>query len=268
MKEMDKNPKQNLELDIISLLKTLLSKLWLMILVGAIAAGGAFCVTKIMIKPTYRCSFTAYVNNRQAQTSKDTLTSSDLSAAKMLVETYTKIICSNSILTAAGDSIHSDLSYPELRGMVTTEIQGETEIISVHVISRDPQFSYDLANAIASVAPGYMSEIVEGSSMKIIDYPMYSSSRYKPSYFRYAVFGFFAGVLLVMIFVIIRYFLDDTVKNESDVENRFGLPILGVIPDLAESSDKRADYYSYEYGGSSGKHNEERSEKDNEKKES
>lgn len=41
MKEMDKNPKQNLELDIISLLKTLLSKLWLMILVGAIAAGGA-----------------------------------------------------------------------------------------------------------------------------------------------------------------------------------------------------------------------------------
>ena len=250
--EQKQKSRSEVEIDIIPILKALWSKLWLLILVGVIFAGLAFGATKLLVKPTYRCGFTAYVNNQHAQLSKDSLTSSDLNAAKQLVETYVRIVRSNRILTAAAESISLDRPYSKLQNRVTADVQGETEIIDVHVENQDPQLAYDLANAIATVAPQHMSDIVEGSSMKIIDYPVYNTKRYKPSYIKYSLLGFLFGVLLIAVFVIIRFVKDDTVRSESDVEQRFGLPILGVLPDNSSSGRSKDGYYSYEYGYSYG----------------
>ena len=88
--------------------------------------------------------------------------------------------------------------------------------------------------------------------MKIIDYPQYTENRYKPSYIRYAVIGFAIGALLVAAWVIVRYFMDDTVKNENDLESRFSLPILGIIPDVSKAGSFGLgynDYYSYDHNG-------------------
>ena len=234
------------EIDIIPILKELLKKLWLIILVGLILGGAVFVGTKILIKPTYRSGFTAYVNNKQGKESTDYLTSSDVTASKQLVLTYQKILTSNTILTAAAKSMELDASYNTLQKLVSTEVKDETEIISVFVVDTDPQFAYDYAQAISKTAPQYMAQIVEGSSMKIIDYPEFSDKRYKPSYSNFALIGFLIGALIVIVFVIIRYFMDDTVKSEGEVENKFALPILGIIPDVTKASNKGSDYYYYE----------------------
>ena len=68
---------REIEIDLVPIFKAVISKLWLMILIGAIFAGIAFGATKVIIKPTYRCSFTAYVNN---QSGKDSLTQQDINA--------------------------------------------------------------------------------------------------------------------------------------------------------------------------------------------
>lgn len=232
------------EINLIPLLKELLKKLWLIVLVGLIVGGSVFIATKIMIKPSYRSGFTAYVNNKQGnQKDNDFLTSSDVTASKQLVLTYQKILTSNTILTAAAESIGVDLSYSTLLKKVTTEVKDETEIISVYVEDTDPEFAYEYAQAIAKIAPQYMAQIVEGSSMKIIDYPEYSDKIFKPNYMRFALIGFLIGAVIVMIIVIIRYFMDDTVKGESDIESRFTIPILGVIPDISKASNSHSDYY-------------------------
>ncbi|MER2149681.1 MAG: Wzz/FepE/Etk N-terminal domain-containing protein, partial [Ruminococcus sp.] len=234
------------EINIFPLLKELVKKLWLIILVGLIVGGAFFLGTKLLIKPSYRSGFTAYVNNKQGKQATDYLTVSDVNAAKELVLTYSNIITSKTILTNAAKKIGVDLPYDVLARMVSTESKDETEIISVYVVDTDPQLAYDYAQTIAKIAPVYIAEIVEGSSMKIIDLPEYSDKRYKPSYLRYAIIGFLIGALLVVAFVIIRFFIDDTVKNEGDVEKKFALPILGVIPDVNSASSKGSDYYSYE----------------------
>lgn len=244
--ENKRNESQELEINIIPLLKELLRKLWLIVLVGLIIGGAVYVGAKVFIKPSYRSGFTAYVNNKQGKQNTDYLTSSDVNAAKELVLTYRSIITSNTILTAAAESINIDLSYDSLAKRVSTEIKNDTEIISVYVVDTDPQFAYDYAQAIAKTAPAYMSQIVEGSSMKIIDVPEYSEKRYKPSYLRYGIIGFLIGALIVIVFVIIRHFMDDTVKTEGEIEDKFALPILGVIPDVTKASNKSSDYYYYE----------------------
>ena len=247
--EMKQRRKSEKEIDIMPLLKTLLSRVWMMILVGLIAAGAVFGVTTLTIKPTYRCGFTAYVNNQHSQASKDMLSNSDLIAAQQLVKTFSYIIRSNSVLQASLKSIDSDIDYHELSGMVTTQIRDETELITVYVENEDPQLAYELADAIAKTAPSYVSDIVEGSSMKIVDYPEFSNRRYKPNYLRFSIIGFLVGALLVAVLVTIRFFRDDTIKNESELETRFALPVLGVIPDINQIKDS-GSYYSSNYGNS------------------
>lgn len=244
--ENKKSEAPEMEIKIIPLLKELLKKIWVIALVGLIVGAAVFVGAKVFIKPTYRSGFTAYVNNKQSnQKDKDSLTSSDVTASKQLVLTYQKILTSNTILTAAADSIDVDMPYSSLRKMVTTEVKDDTEIISVFVENKDPQFAYDYAQAISKTAPQYMAQIVEGSSMRIIDYPEYSDTRYKPDYIRFAIFGFLGGAFLVIIWIIIRYFMDDTVKAEAEIETRFSIPILGVIPDISKASNDRSDYYYY-----------------------
>lgn len=243
--ENEKNESRELEINIIPLLKELLKKIWLILLVGLIVGGAVFVGAKLMIKPTYRSGFTAYVNNKQSKENTDYLSSSDVTASKQLVLTYQKILTSNTILTASAESMGIDSSYDSLNRKVSTEVKDDTEIISVYVVDKDPQFAYDYAQAISKTAPQYMAQIVEGSSMKIIDYPEYSDKRYKPSYIRFGLIGFLIGALIVIVFVIIRHFMDDTVKNESDIESSFSIPILGVIPDVSKASNRRSDYYYY-----------------------
>lgn len=245
MENNERNRKE-IEIDLWPVLRALWSKLWLIILIGALFAGIAFGATKIFIKPTYRCGFSAYVNNAH---NKESLTYQDINAGKQLVDTYVTVIRSNKILAAAAESVGVDLSVGALKKTVTASVQGETEVISVYVENRDPQTAYVLANAIANTAPTYMSDIVEGSSMKIIDYPMYSDTRYKPNYIHYALLGFLVGALLVAIKVIIDTLRDNKVKSEHEIEERFSIPVLGVIPDVLQSSEKNSKgYYAYSYG--------------------
>lgn len=249
---MEKKEKRSTdkEIDLIPILKAIWAKLWLMLLVGVIVSVVVYGATKLFIKPTYRSGFTAYVNNQHAQSDKSGLSNQDLIAAQQLTKTYSHIICSNSVLTASLNSIDSDLTYAEFSKMVSTSAKDETELISVYVVNTDPQLACDLANAIAKTAPKYMSDIVEGSSMKIVDYPRVPQSNYGPSYLKFAIFGFLFGFLAVLVFVLVRFFLDDSVSDEGELETRFSLPVLGIIPDIESSSkSKSSSYYSsYGYG--------------------
>lgn len=248
---MEKKKRNNAdrEIDLLPLLKALLLKLWLMLLVGFIVAAAVYGSTMIFIKPTYRSGFTAYINNQKAQSSdKSVLTNQDLVAAQSLTKTYSHIICSNSVLSAALQSIDSDLTFKEFSRMVSTKIEDETELITVYVVNRDPQLACDLANAIVKTAPSYMSDIVEGSSMKIVDYPQVPESRFGPSYLKYGLFGFIFGFLVIAVIEIIRFFKDDSIKDENELEMRFSIPVLGIIPDVAQSNKGGSSYYSEGYG--------------------
>ena len=245
------------EINMVPLLLHLLKKLWIILLVALVCGAMAFTATKLFVKPTYRCGFTAYVNNNS-----DFLTASDVNAAKEIVKTYTNILKSNTVLASADEAYHINYSVGELKKMIQTEIQPETEIIQVFAIAKSPEEAYAIASAVASTAPAIMADIVEGSSMKIVEYPQVPKNIYQPSYIKYAAFGFLIGFLLAAAFFVIRYLRDDTITDESELENRLNATVLGVIPDaFARSSRKSKYYYNYYYEKSDSEKGAEKNEK-------
>lgn len=235
------------DINLIPLLTHLLKKLWIIILVGIIAGGLGYTAAKLFIRPTYKCSFTAYVNNKKAATTSDYLNSSDVSAAKQLVLTYSQIFKSNTIMASADEAMSTSYDIKKLKGMVGTEIQDETEIIQVYAVANSPDEAYEIASAIANVSPKIMADIVEGSSMKIVEYPQRPDSIYKPNYRSYTIAAIIIGALLTAAVLVILYLRNDTVTDEEELEGRFSVPVLGVIPDVNQRPSSKSGYYNYYY---------------------
>lgn len=233
------------------LVQALLRRWWLIALVAVAAAVLVFAGTKLFVTPTYRSGFTAYVNNRADDDKQTVLSNADLSASRYLTYTYAQIIRSRSVLEKAAEQAGLTYSYSDLSDMVTTSILSDTEIISVYVVSESPAVSMAYAAAIAEVAVTEISNIVDGSSMRIIDQPVMPTGIHSPSYVKNALVGFVLGFLLAVAIIVLREVMDDRVKDEEALESRFGIHILGSVPNTASAARMDASY-GYGYGKSSG----------------
>ena len=146
---------------------------------------------------------------------------------------------------AASKIINFDITASQIAKCVSTEILSGTQIIKVNVITTDPVKSYQIAQAIAAEAPAEMANIVKGSSMSTVDEPSKPTSPFGPNYFAASMVGALVGLALALAYVLIRYFRDDTIKGEGDLEGRYNLPVVGVIPNMNEN--KGFDYYQNYY---------------------
>lgn len=236
------------EIDVLQMLKAVWKRLWLVLLSALVIGGLTFVGTKLLIKPSYASSFTAYVNNYGSQKSEknsSSVTNTDLIASQMLVKTYAQIITSRNVLCTAADSLNMKYSYGQLKGMVKTTISNETEIISVNVVTGNPYNSFRLAEAVEKYSLEYTAKIVEGSSMKIIDSPVFSKGVFSPDYLKLAIFGALGGAVISIIIICIRAFFNDTIGDEAEFAEHYSVPIVGVIPDMTAQGKGKGGYYYY-----------------------
>ena len=232
------------EIDLKRLVLALIHKAWLLALCALVAGALAYFYTANFITPLYRASVSIYVNNANPQLGGNSsyISGSDLATAQRLVNTYVNIIRSNTVLEKVARQSGLDITADRIRGMMTAESVENTEIFEIYISSADPELAAHLANAIAEVAPEEISNFLEGSSTKIIDYAKVPQSRYYPSYRQNTFLGLCIGGGLGVAYVVMRTILDVRIKSEEDLERLFDLPVLGAIPDFS-GSRKGGGYY-------------------------
>lgn len=232
------------ELDLRLLLLALMRKLWLIVLCAVIIGAAAFGYTKYFVTPMYRASVTIYVNNNRlnVEGSTATLTTSDLSVAQRLVSTYVITLKSDRVLNKVAQELDVKLSASQIRGMISAEAVDNTEVFNVTITNADPALAAQIANAVAKVAPDEISEIVVGSSTKIIDYATVPKSPSSPNVMRNTALGAVIGIVLAAVIAILQELLDVRVREEQDVTRLSEAPILGRIPDFA--LDDKGDAYA------------------------
>ena len=249
---MDENIREGgLEIDIVHLLGVLWKNVLVIVLVAAIFGGAVFGYTYMYVTPMYKATVSMYVNNSSISIGSASLSISntELVTSSNLVATYIAILDSRTTMEMVAEQ--GELSYsPEaLMGMVSTsQIEG-TSAFKITVTNSDPHEAEKIANTIAAVLPQRISEIVDGSSARIIDYAVIPSYRSSPSYSKNAVMGALAGALLccavIVIADILKTFSDRTVTSADDVRIMFPeYTVLAVIPDMRYVG-KKGYYKSY-----------------------
>ena len=243
----NKNAQDEGQLDLLLLLGVLWDHVAAIIVVTVLGVLAALCLTFFFITPQYRSGFTAYVNNKSESTARaaDSLSSGDTSAQQQLTRTYASIITSRPIIEAALQDSGLMYSYDDVAKSITTEIETNTSLINLYVTLATREDAKKLADSIAKVAPDFVANIVEGSSMKLVSYPIIADKKFSPSYTKAAIIGAVAGFFICAAFVTIRSLLDTKVKNEKELEERFGISVIGTIPNFKGASTDQGGYYYY-----------------------
>lgn len=238
---------KHLELDLIELVKTLWKKVWIIILAAIIGGGAAFSVASYVITPKYEAEAMMYVNNSSFSVGNTSfsISSSEISAAQSLVDTYIVILKSRTTLNKIINEAEVDYSYSELEDMINASPIDSTEVFSIVVTSEDKKEAEVIANAIAQVLPDRIADIVDGSSVRIVDYAIVPSEKASPNITMYTAIGMLMFAAVACLFIIVRKVTDTTIRSEEYLIQTYGLPILSAIPNLSET--KSSKYYVKDY---------------------
>ena len=248
-----KNNKE-IEIDLLSLIQAVWRKALVIILVAIIMASLFFAGTLLFITPTYDATVSMYVNNSSFSFGLErfSISASEVSASNYLVNSYVFILKSRTTLEDVISASGVPYNVKSLSKMISTEVVPNTAAFNVKVTSTSPTEAELIANTIAKILPERISEIIDGSNVRIVDFAIVPAQRSAPSFTKNTVFGFLAGGFLAVLFVIIKFLIDqrnDVVIHSAD-ELRSMYPditVLALIPDM-RLSEKKGYYYSSYYG--------------------
>lgn len=219
-------------------------KIWIVILATIAFGVVAFAITKFILVPQYSATIRLYVNNRTEST--NTLTTSDVAAAKSLVVTYITIIESNSVIEDILDKSGLEYTPEQVKRMMSAKAVNGTEVFDVTITGESPENSAKIANLIAEIAPDKISEIVSGSSVKIIDWAKVPTEPTSPNIIKNVAIACLLGGLTSCFIVVLIHMFDSTIYTEDDIKEFCTLPILGIFSDFSQVSQSK---YGYSYGG-------------------
>lgn len=233
---MEKN-KLN-EVDLVRLIGAVWRRIWIIAIAAVLCAVLAFGYVSLFVSPQYQSSILVYVNNSSISLGGTSLSisSGELVAAQNLVNTYLVILRSHTMLSQIRE--HCGISYSDakLSGMIEAAAVNKTEIFRVTVTSADPMEAQQIANTIAEIFPATLSGIVDGSSVKIIDYALLPSGKSAPSITKYTTIGFLLGLIVSCGIVILIEIFNDKVHDENTLTQLFeDIPVLAYIPSLGFS---------------------------------
>lgn len=236
-KQTNMNEHDEVTIDLVPVFKAIGKKLWLVILIAILTAISSFLINTYLVTPTYRSGFSLYVNNRSHTSSTDALSSGDISASKQLVQTYSSIITSRPVIEKALDKSSLNYKYEYLKNgkLITTETVPGTEIIKVYVELESAKDAKKLSESIAKVAPKFISNIVVGSSMKIIEEPLLPEKQFTPNIKKQTLLWGVVGALLMMVLIAIQEIYDKRIKSEASLEMKYDIPVIGTIPNIVDS---------------------------------
>ncbi len=233
----------NHEIDLQKLFVACLQRWWLIVGSAILGLVVALLYTSYFITPQYRASVTMYVNNAGSEMQIEYITSSNLTASQTLVNTHVNVIRSDRILEKTVERMDLDITPAQLDSMISAAQIGETQLFRLSITHTDPVQAADIVNALADVSTVELMSIIEGSSVKLIDYAKVPTVRHSPNNTKNAMVGAMVGVLLVVLVIVMRELFDVRLREAGDLENMFDIPVLGQIPDFSLQGAKKG----YEY---------------------
>ena len=224
---------QMIEIDVLSLLKTIWKRKFLIILTALLTGILALGYSVFIAKPTYKSTTRIYVVNRQ-QGENPTLTNQDLQAGSYLVKDYKEIILSQDVLASVISELKLSGSPSDLASKVTVTVPTDTRIVSITVTHADPVEASRIANTLREVAAEKIIAVTKVSDVTTLEEAETPKTPSSPNIRRNTIIGVLAGGVLMVIVVVIVEILDDRVKKPEDIEEVLGMTLLGVIPDMSK----------------------------------
>lgn len=225
--------RDEIEIDISELCRFILSKIVLVLFVGALGAGALFAYTKFMVTPMYTSSTQVYILNKPET---DSLTTSDLAFATYLARDYQEIMVSDPVMKKVIQELNLNTTTKALKSAIKISLKEDTRILQIDVVADNPDKAKAIADSVRDNAKIQSKEIMGGiEAINAIDEASTPNSPSSPNILKNTAIGFVGGAFLVIVILVILFLMDDTIKTQEDIEKYLGISVLATIPIQKES---------------------------------
>lgn len=244
---MDNKVKNDeIEIDLMRLLKALWKRVWLIAICMVLCGAIGFVCSSFFVAPKYQSKAVMYVNNSAyslGTSTNATITSSELTAAKSLVEIYVNILKSRTTLELVAEEADLDYTYEEMLNIVSAGSVNSTEMFEIKATSTDPKEAQLIVKTITEIIPDRISSIVEGSSVRLVDEANLPTAKSSPNIAKTTMIGLLLGFVISCAVIVVLEIMDNTVHDEDYLIEKYELPILAAVPDM--NSKKKSKSYGY-----------------------
>lgn len=223
---MNNQEANTIEIDVLSLLRTIWRKKFLILLTAILTTGLAFAYSAFLVTPQYDSTTRLYVVNQSSDNGAG-ITNQDLQAGSFLVKDYKEIILSQDVLK----NVTTTLGIAEdIKDKITVTIPTDTRILSISVRDSDPNQAATIANTLRDEAAKKIIEVTKVSDVTTLEAALPAEKPSTPRTKRNLALGFVVGAFLATALVLVLEVLDDRVKRPQDIEEGLGMTLLGVVP--------------------------------------
>lgn len=221
------------EISILDMIVLIMRNWWIIVLVGGILGIACYAYSKTTSVPTYRSTGQLYIDTQREQKTDDVNTNA-LVGARELMPTYIEILESRTFNSIISDAVDNKYSYEEIAKMTYLSQVEDTNIMSVNVVCVDERDSYEICNSIINLAADEILRVFEGGSVKIIDPPEEEPEVVVVNLYQRGIIGFIIGAALAILAIFLFNMFDTRIESSEEISTKYGLPILGEIPNLAD----------------------------------
>lgn len=215
-----------IEIDVLSLLRTIWRKKFLILLTAILTTGLAFAYSAFLATPQYDSTTRLYVVTQSSDNGAG-ITNQDLQAGSFLVKDYKEIILSQDVLK----NVTTTLGITDdIKEKITVNIPVDTRILSITVRDSDPNQAATIANTLRDEAAKKIIEVTKVSDVTTLEAALPAEKPSTPQTKRNLVLGFIVGAFLATALVLVLEVLDDRVKRPQDIEEGLGMTLLGLVP--------------------------------------
>jgi capsular polysaccharide biosynthesis protein len=226
------------------LFETIKKRLWLIVLITVIATTTSGVVSYFLLTPIYQSSTQLLVN--QAKNEQGSVDVNQIRSNLEIINTYNVIIKSPAILDKVSQELNNNETASSLNSRVTVGSESNSQVLKITVQHPDPVMAANIANTTAAVFQTEIVNLMNVDNVSILSAAQFSDSPVpiKPRPALNMAIAFVVGLMAGVGLAFLMEFLDNTVKNEQDIEKLLGLPVLGSITVIEDKDIKQAEQAS------------------------
>jgi len=231
-------PLSKVEITMQDILWSLKKYLIWIVLTTVLAGFGTWFYTTNYITPTYRSTMSFSI--RASSRTGIGLTAGEQTADARLAELYCDLLKSDVVAQAVAEEMDNFISADAIKAMVSAAAGEDSPVLSIYIITVDPDWTYNVAMAFAEVAPEVLPELAGAGELYLINSPRRPAAPITPNVKENTTMGILLGFLAACGVVILIAVLDTTIWREEDLERSFDIPVLGSVPSMTGTPSHKA----------------------------
>lgn len=225
--------RQEITISIIQILRILKKFIVPILIITVVAAGIVYLIESIFVKPKYEASAMIYVQAKKMTDDSQVYSTSDLSVAKQLVDTYSIILKTDEVLEDVATMLNHQVTVEQLYKSITAKSVNNTEIFSINYQDTNPERARDVINALAEIAPERIKDVVKAGEASVVQKASTPKDPVSPRKMRDAAIAAVAGLVGSSFIFVLIAILDTRIRSVEDLTENFNFPVLGSIPTIS-----------------------------------